>query len=321
MTGNILVIADLNGPNLKNITKETLTLGRQLADQAHGKIDLLLMGSDLKKAAKESSLYGPDTIFICENQSYSDYRPDIYKKVAQTFINSNHYTLILTGNTYQGKDLSIRLAASFGAPLSMDNTDITFSDGHVLVKKQSFGSKILSNFKLKGNRVFLTLKPNFVQPVTSDHISELSLQNIDSSESRYTFIEKKISSEKTDLTESRVIISGGYGVGSEDFSKLETLADLMNGAVGASRSAVDSGWRPVSDQIGQTGKVVSPELYIACGISGAIQHFAGMMSSQVIVAVNKNPDAPIFQKCDYGVVGDLHEILPLLTDRIKELKQ
>jgi len=206
------------------------------------------------------------------------------------------------------------------AGLAMDCVAVRNDGGSIIATRPLYGGKVLAEVALSGSPQMVALRPNAMAIVESAKDGAVEKIEADPGESRLTFVEKKLETEKVELTEADVIVSGGRGMGGDDYSMIEALAALLGGAVGASRSAVDEGWRPHSDQVGQTGKVVSPNLYIACGISGAIQHLAGMSSSKVIVAVNKDPEAPIFSKADYGVVGDLFELVPLITEEVKKVK-
>jgi electron transfer flavoprotein alpha subunit len=183
-----------------------------------------------------------------------------------------------------------------------------------------YGGKILADVALEGALKIVAIRPNSMDIVESAGTGMVESLNVEPGEGSLTFVEKSMETGKMELTEADVVVSGGRGMGGADYSVLEELAAVLGGAVGASRSAVDEGWRPHADQVGQTGKVVSPNLYIACGISGAIQHLAGMSSSKVIVAVNKDAEAPIFTKADYGIIGDLYEVVPLITAEVKKIK-
>jgi electron transfer flavoprotein alpha subunit len=228
---------------------------------------------------------------------------------------------IILGATALGKELAARLTARLNASLAMDCVAVDIHNDSVLASRPMFGGKALADIFLRGVPRILAIRPNSFAVSAVEGRGELEKMDGDSGGSALSFIEKTMESDKIELTEAEYIVSGGRGMGGSDYAMLEELAELLNGAVGASRSAVDEGWRPYSDQVGQTGKVVSPNVYIACGISGAIQHLAGMSTSRVIVAINKDPDAPIFSRADYGIVGDIFEIVPLISEAVRNLKR
>jgi len=194
------------------------------------------------------------------------------------------------------------------------------TEGDLIVTRPMYGGKVLADVTLEGNPKIVAIRPNSMSINEAAGSGDIEIFDVDPGTSVLQFIEKKLETGKIELTEADIIVSGGRGMGGTDYAVVEELAATLDAAVGASRSAVDEGWRPHSDQVGQTGKVVSPNLYIACGISGAIQHLAGMGTSKFIVAINKDEEAPIFSKADYGIVGDLFEVVPLLTEEIKKLK-
>jgi electron transfer flavoprotein alpha subunit len=227
--------------------------------------------------------------------------------------------ILLLGASSQGKDVAARLGARLDVGLAMDCIAVRL-DGEVFVAtKPMYGGKVLAEVAVDGVPQIAAIRPNVMDITEAAKAGDVERVEVNTGSVRTRVVEKKLeAASKVDLTEADIVVSGGRGMGGADFSLLEELAEILGGAVGASRSAVDEGWRPHSDQVGQTGKVVSPSLYIACGISGAIQHLAGMGASKYIVAINKDPEAPIFKKADYGIVGNLFEAVPAIIAELKK---
>jgi electron transfer flavoprotein alpha subunit len=228
--------------------------------------------------------------------------------------------MVVLGASMQGKDLSARLSARLDAALATDCIQVDIDNGDAVVTRPMYGGKVLAKVALSGKPQLIGIRPNAMPIAENAGAGTIEKLDHEPEASLYQVIEKKLETGKIELTEADIVVSGGRGMGGSDYRVVEELAASLGAAVGASRSAVDEGWRPHADQVGQTGKVVSPNLYIACGISGAIQHLAGMSSSKVIVAINKDGEAPILAKADYSVVGDLFEIVPLLTEEIKKMQ-
>lgn len=315
----VLAIAEQSDAAFRKITYEVLSEGRRIANSLGCSLTAVVLGAG-EDISKELGEYGADRILVADNQALREYVNDAYTNVITDIIDKENPCVVILGASTQGKELSARIAARINASLAMDCVAVQVENGNLVVTRPMYGGKILADVALDGNPQIAAIRPNFMSIVKTTGAGSVEKIDVDVGKTDLTFIEKNLETGKVELTEADVIISGGRGMGGSDFSVIEELADLLGGAVGASRSAVDEGWRPVSDQVGQTGKVVSPNLYVACGISGAIQHFAGMSSSRVVVAINKDPDAPIFSKADYGIVGDLFEIVPLMIDEVKRLK-
>jgi len=262
--------------------------------------------------------YGiPKVIDIRQEQGIIPWNPELWSQtVTDTML---HFGInILFGLTSaQGRDVLPRVAASLEAPLVMDCINVNVADR--TVRKSQFSGKVTATIRLKGSFSIYGIRPNVIDPQPAPCEAEVIPYRVPLSNGRMSIKEiRQPELAGIDLTEAEVIISGGRAMAkAENFSVLHECAEVMDAAVGASRAAVDSGYAPHYMQVGQTGKTVSPKLYIACGISGSIQHFAGMKTSGVVVAINTDPDAPIFEKCDYGIVGDLYEIIPMLTKQLK----
>lgn len=321
MSQDILAVAEYGEGGFRKVSFEALSEGRRMANTLGGKLTAVVLGDGVQDAAKQLAAYGPDKILVADHSALKDYLTETFTQVAAEMIRKEAPAFVLLGATSQGKDLGAALSARLNAPLATDCLSLRFDGGKLVVARPIYGGKLLADVLIEASPGILTLRPNAFASATASGAAQIESWPVAFEKTRTSCIGKQIeASGKIDLTEADVVISGGRGMGGNDFSILETLASTLGGAVGASRSAVDEGWRPVSDQVGQTGKVVSPNLYMACGISGAIQHFAGMQTSKVIVAINKDPEAPIFTKADYGIVGDLFEIVPMITEEVKKLK-
>ncbi|MBU1054620.1 MAG: electron transfer flavoprotein subunit alpha/FixB family protein [Proteobacteria bacterium] len=320
MSCGVLAITEQVDGVFRKVSYEALSEGRRIADGLGCPLSVAVLGSGIKAGAEELGKYGAEKVFVADDPDLKEYMTDIYTNVIAGIAAKESPRMIILGASFRGKELAARLAARLDAPIAMDCIAVKIEGGKVIATRPVYGGKILANVELEGEPSVVAIRPNFMAIAEVQKTAAVEDVAIDKGKVDLKFVEKKLETGKVELTEADVIVSGGRGMGGADFSVIETLAGLLGGAVGASRSAVDEGWRSHSDQVGQTGKVVSPNLYIACGISGAIQHLAGMSSSKVIVAVNKDPEAPIFAKADYGIVGNLFDVVPLITEEIKKAK-
>lgn len=322
MSQDILVVAEYVDGFFRKVSFEAISKGRQMADLLGGKLVTLVLGEGIEDPAKNMAKYGADKILVAEHPVLKDYLTETYTFVAAEIVRKESPAFVLLGATTQGKDLAASLSARLYAPLATDCVDIRFENEKFTATRPVYGGKVLADILFECSPGIITIRPNAFAAKTGTGTGLVEKYPVKFENLRTSCLKRQMDEGgKIELTEADVVVSGGRGMGGKDFSVIENLASLLNGAVGASRSAVDEGWRPVSDQVGQTGKIVSPNLYIACGISGAIQHFAGMQTSKVIVAINKDPEAPIFSRADYGIAGNLFEILPLVTEEVKKLKK
>jgi len=326
MAQGIWIVTERREGELRKISFELVSEGRRLADKMGQSVTAILLGSHIKQKAGMLGKYGADKVIVADDDRLATYTTDAYVSVIAQLAQASEPAIILLGASVQGKDLSGRLAARLGVGMAQDCVAFSLENGNLVAKRPICAGKAYATVTFQDSSPQIaTARPNVFALNDPDDSREIDLIDadfsLDDSQVKTKVIESiQEAGGKADLTEAETIVSGGRGMkGPENYKILEELADLMGATVGASRSAVDAGWRPHSDQVGQTGKVVSPNLYIACGISGAIQHLAGMRTSKYIVAINKDPDAPIFQKADYGVVGDLFDIVPALTEEIKKI--
>jgi electron transfer flavoprotein alpha subunit len=317
---NVLVFAETNGEKVKPVTYEILG---KLKGQ---NIEVVAIGNVNSESEAELAKYGATKVHKIVSDKLKNYSPEGYVSAIGSFISSKSFDFVFTGATSSGKDFFPRLAAKFNAGCASDLTNFLFEGDNFHGTKPLFAGKCLAKVELTGPKpYFITVRPNALGLTDINAGSSVSTEQVNADIGDIKAVVKEVikgASEKVDLTEANIIVSGGRSLKSaENFKILEELADVIGATVGASRAAVDSGFAPHAMQVGQTGKTVSPTLYIAAGISGAIQHLAGMRTSKVIVAINNDPDAPIFTKADYGIVGDLFEVVPALTAEFKKLLQ
>jgi electron transfer flavoprotein alpha subunit len=325
MAQGVWAIAEQRDGEIRKISYEIVSEGRRLADALGQPLTAVLLGSGIKSKASELAQYGADRVLVADDPRLDPYTTDAYASVLTQLAKEGGPAVLLMGASVQGKDLSARLSASLGVGMAQDCMGFSVEDGNLIASRPIYAGKAYAKVTFQNSWPQMAtarpkvMKINEPDPSRSAEVVDAAF-TLDDAELKTRVVDTiKDTSGKVDLTEADKIVSGGRGMkGPENYKILEELADLIGATVGASRSAVDAGWRPHKDQVGQTGKVVSPNLYIACGISGAIQHLAGMSTSKVIVAINKDPDAPIFQKADYGVVGDLFEVVPALTQEVKK---
>lgn len=315
----ILILSESNGDTVKNVTFEIL--GK--IGSGHT-LDVAIFNQVGATALSDLAKYGAANIHCLKGDALEQYTPEGYANALKGFIEGQNYDYVFSGSTSQAKDLLPRLSGMFNAGMASEVTNFQLDGDTFSGTRPMFAGKCLAKVEITGPKPhFVTVRPNALG-LPENPTSAAGTQNDVSANAgslRATIKEiLKGASEKLDLTEANIIISGGRAMKSaENFKLLDELADVVGATVGASRAAVDSGYAPHSMQVGQTGKTVAPTLYIACGISGAIQHLAGMRTSKVIVAINTDADAPIFSKADYGIVGDLFQIVPILKEEFKAI--
>lgn len=322
MTKKVLVLGEVRDGSLRNVTFEAIAAGSQIADG--GEVVGLLVGDSVTDLAQELVAYGASRVITVEHPHLKNYTSDGYSQAILAVVEQESPEAIVFGHTSLGKDLSPKIASRLQSGLISDVTDIEGSGDDTVFIRPIYSGKAFEKVKIKDGVIFATIRPNNIAPLEKDgsRSGEVSSVSVDITNLR-TIIKEVVrkSTEGVDLSEAKVVVAGGRGVKSEEgFEPLKELANLLGGAVGASRGACDAEYCDYSLQIGQTGKVVTPDLYIAAGISGAIQHMAGMSNSKVIVAINKDPEANIFKVADYGIVGDLFEVVPMLIEEFKALK-
>ncbi|MHA7137067.1 electron transfer flavoprotein subunit alpha/FixB family protein [Rossellomorea arthrocnemi] len=322
MARKVLVLGEVRDGSLRNVSFEAIAAGKTVSEG--GEVVAVLIGKSVSALGNEMIEYGADKVVVVEDDKLEQYTPDGYSQAVLSVIDQEKPEGIIFGHTALGKDLSPKVASKLSTGLISDATDLEEAGGNLVFTRPIYSGKAFEKKIVTGGVIFATIRPNNIEPLAKDEsrTGEVSSLSVDIKDLR-TIIKEVVrkASEGVDLSEAKVIIAGGRGVKSEDgFNPLQELADVLGGAVGASRGACDADYCDYSLQIGQTGKVVTPDLYIACGISGAIQHLAGMSNSKVIVAINKDPEANIFNVADYGIVGDLFEVVPMLTEEFKKLK-
>ena len=320
----VLIYAEIKAGKIKKSAFELASEGRKLADALGGDLGAILIGSGVESFSPELAKFGVDTVYVAEAPELENYNSEYYAQALAQVITQSSPEIVLITHTMQGKDLAPRTAAKLGAAVMADCVSFRLEGSTLIGKRPMFAGKCFAECSATASPQIATARPNVLEVVENAKAGAISKIAFTPDTSRPTYVTKELNldaSGKVDLTEAEIIISGGRGMGGSDYSLLEEMAAIFGprATVGASRAAVDAGWRKHSDQVGQTGKTVTPNLYIACGISGSIQHLAGMGSSKVIVAINKDPEAPIFTKADYGIVGDLFKVLPEFNNELKAI--
>jgi electron transfer flavoprotein alpha subunit len=314
----ILVLAEHSGESVKKVTGELLTLARRF-----GEPSVVWAGPGADAGRERLAEFGAETVYVAADEEFDDYVVAPKAELLAALVAEKSPGAVLMASTAEGREVAARLAVKTGSGLITDAVDLT--EG--LIAEQSiFGGAIIVQSKVRAGTPIVAVRPNAVAPEPAPgaaRLENVSIQVSDAAKSaRVTERVEQERSERPELTEASIVVSGGRGVGSaENFALIEKLADSLGAAVGASRAATDAGWYPHQFQVGQTGKTVSPQLYLAVGISGAIQHRAGMQTSKTIMVINKDAEAPIFELADFGVVGDLFQVVPQLTEEIQKRAQ
>ena len=321
---NVFAFAEARGGELRKVAHEAVTAARQLADATEGgEVHVLLVGPEGITATADSlGAHGADVVHVCEHAGFTHANPEAASALAAELLKRTGARAGVFPASSQGRDIAPRVAAKLGVGLVSDVTEVSVQGDAILAKHPAYTGKVVATLAISGTPALVAVRPNVFTPKPAPRTVRVEREQPvgDPSASRVVVKETKTGSRaKLDLSEAPVIVSGGRGLkAAENFKLVEDLAQAFgNAAVGATRAVTDDGWRPHSDQIGQTGRVVSPDLYVAVGISGAIQHLAGMRTSRTIVAINKDKEAPIFKIADYGIVGDVFEIVPALTAAVQ----
>ena len=322
MGRKVLVLGEVRDGSLRNVSFEAVAAAKTVAEG--GEVVGVLLGENVSSLGSELVSFGADRVVAVESDKLAQYTTDGYSQALMAVIGQENPEGLILGHTALGKDLAPKIASKLGSGLISDATAVEEAGGNLVFTRPIYSGKAFEKKVVTDGIVFATVRPNNITPLEKDESrsGDVSTLAVDVKDLR-TVIKEVVrkATEGVDLSEAKVVIAGGRGVKSEEgFEPLKELADVLGGAVGASRGACDAEYCDYSLQIGQTGKVVTPDLYIACGISGAIQHLAGMSNSKIIVAINKDPEANIFKVADYGIVGDLFEVVQMLTEEFKKLK-
>ena len=324
---NVFAFVETRGTDVRKVGLESVTAARMLADKSGGgEVHALLLGPPgIAVKASQIGQYGADLIIVIEHAGLANYSPEVATATAADRLKSGGYRAAVFSTTAQGRDLAPRVAARLGVSIVTDVLSFEIEGDSIVVRHPMNIGKVIATIAIAAKPAVIAMRPNVIAPAQNAKAGrvENAQPAIDPASARVKVIEtRQGGGGKLDLAEAPVVIAGGRGLKSAaNFKLVEDLAAAFgNAAVGATRAVTDDGWRPHSDQIGQTGRLVSPQLYIALGISGAVQHLAGMRTSKTIVAVNKDKDAPIFKVADYGIVGDVFEVIPALTEAVREAK-
>lgn len=324
---DVLAFAEQRDGQIGGSAREAVSAAARLAGSLGGSAHALVLGAPgIAGQAGGLGKYGAAKVLVGEHEAVGEYNPEAYAGVVAARIKDGGYGAVIFPATTLGKDLAPRVAATLGVPLAADATGLEAEGGKVSIVRPVYSGKAFAHIEVDASPVLVSIRPNVFQATESDAAGEVETftPEVDAGALKVRVVERKGASDgQIDVSEAAIVVSGGRGMKEpENWNLLEGLRDAIgsDAALGASRAVVDAGWRPHGEQVGQTGKTVAPKLYFAVGISGAIQHLAGMRTSQTIVAINKDADAPIFGVADYGIVGDLFEVVPRLAEEIKTLK-
>ncbi len=321
MTAVLAVVEQRDGA-LRKVSHEVVSGARRLADAMGGTVDALVLAAGPVAGADELGRFGADRVIVLQHAAYGRYAPEAFAHAVTASARTGSHSVLLFPASATGKDLAPRVAAQLRVPLTSEITDLAFDGEAIVATRPVYAGKALLKVKVTARPAVLSLRPNVFTPVERRRGGAIEPRSPANAEAGRVVVKEIRAAQagSIDVAEATIVVSGGRGLREPaNFKLLEELAAAFGGgaAVGASRAVVDAGWRPHADQVGQTGKTVSPTLYVAVGISGAIQHLAGMRTAKVIVAINRDKDAPIFKVADYGLVGDLFEIVPRLTEEIR----
>jgi electron transfer flavoprotein alpha subunit len=320
----ILAVTECRDGKLHKTSLEVVTQAKALSEKIGGGVVALVIGSGINAESASLGEYGATKVLVADDKALENYQPDLYKSIILEAIRQNSADIVLAPATAIGKDVMPRVAARLEAGMVSDCTKILVQDNTLQVEHPIFAGKAFALLSMNSVVKIITLRPSVfdafrTNPGAIAPIEKIGLPAIETKVK--TREVKKTGGNKLDVADADIIVTGGRGLrAAENFKIIEDLAAYLNAAVGATRAAVDSGWRPHEEQVGQTGKVVSPNLYIMCGASGSIQHWAGMSGAKCIVAVNKDPNAPIIQRADYSIIGDLFEVVPALIEEIRKIR-